>query len=203
MIIAVVDTGVALNHEDLVNKVVSGYDFVHDQIDAADDNGHGTLVASIAAADSNNSVGGTGVSWMSKIMPVKSFDSSGSGSYLTIAAGIRFAADHGARIINLSFGGASDSFILRDACHYAFERDCVLVAATGNDSGDVLFPASYDEYCIAVGASDARDLIASWSNYGPQVDVVAPGVYIFGALFSPDEPDNFQLSRGQVLNTDI
>jgi thermitase len=192
VIIAIVDTGVALNHEDLVNKIVPGYDFIHDRIDAADDNGHGTLVASIASAETNNNFGSAGVCWMSRIMPVKCFDSVGNGDYLAIAAGIRFAVDHGAQVINLSFGGENDSFILRDACRYAFENGCVLVAATGNESSDVLFPARYDAYCIAVGASDARDFIASWSNQGPQVDVVAPGVYVFGALFLPDEPDNLQ-----------
>lgn len=193
VIIAVVDTGVASDHEDLFDKVITGYDFIHDRIDAMDDNGHGTLVASIATADTDNYLGSAGVCWMSAIMPVKTFDSTGSGDYLAIAAGIRFAADHGAHILNLSFGGVDDSFILKDACRYAFERGCVLVAATGNDSTEVLFPARYDEYCIAVGASDAEDLIAPWSNRGHQVDVVAPGVFVFGALFSPDEPDNLNL----------
>jgi subtilisin family serine protease len=193
IVIAVIDSGVALYHEDLLSKVVPGYNFIEDSFDAYDDNGHGTLVASIAAAETNNSIGVAGVCWQSMIMPIKCFDSLGDGSYLAIAGGIRFAADRGARVINMSFGGESDSFILEDACQYAFSKGCVLIAATGNDGGQVLYPAQYDDYCVAVGASDATDQLADFSNFGSQVDVVAPGVDVFGALFSPDEPDNLQL----------
>lgn len=193
VVIAVIDTGVALYHQDLISKIVPGYNFVDDSFDVLDDNGHGTLVASIAAADSNNSLGVAGVCWEAMIMPVKCFDSTGNGSYLAIASGIRFAADQGAQVINMSFAGEADSFILEDACQYAFSKGCVLVAATGNDADQVLYPARYDEYCLAVGASNASDQLADFSNFGPQVDVVAPGVDIFGALFIPDEPDNFQV----------
>jgi len=193
IVIAVIDSGVALNHEDLITKVVPGYNFIEDSFDAYDDNGHGTMVASIAAAETNNSIGMAGVCWQSMIMPIKCFDSLGDGSYLAIAGGIRFAADRGAQIINMSFGGESDSFILEDACQYAFSKGCVLIAATGNDSGPVRYPAQYDDYCLAVGASNASDQLADFSNFGSQVDVVAPGVDVFGALFSPDEPDNLQL----------
>ncbi|MCK4836861.1 MAG: S8 family serine peptidase, partial [Candidatus Aminicenantes bacterium] len=127
VVIAILDTGVAVDHEDLINKMVPGYNFIDDSVDAYDDNGHGTFVASIAAADTNNSTGVAGVSWNCKIMPVKVFDSQGLGDYLTIASGIRFAADREVKILNLSFGGESDSFILRDACRYAYDRGCVLV----------------------------------------------------------------------------
>ncbi|MCK4942538.1 MAG: peptidase S8 [Candidatus Aminicenantes bacterium] len=193
IVIAVIDSGVALYHEDLITKVVPGYNFIEDSFDAYDDNGHGTLVASIAAAETNNSIGVAGVCWQSMIMPIKCFDSLGDGSYLAIAGGIRFAADRGALVINMSFGGESDSFILEDACQYAFSKGCVLIAATGNDGGQVLYPAQYDDYCVAVGASNASDQLADFSNFGSQVDVVAPGVDVFGALFSPDEPDNLRL----------
>ena len=193
VVIAVIDTGVALYHQDLSAKMVPGYNFVDDNLDTYDDNGHGTLVASIAAADSNNSIGVAGVCWGAMIMPVKCFDSVGDGSYLAIASGIRFAADQGAQIINMSFSGEAHSFILEDACQYAFLKGCVLVAATGNDGAQVLYPARYDEYCLAVGASNSSDQWADFSNFGPQVDVVAPGVDIFGALFAPDEPDNIQV----------
>jgi subtilisin family serine protease len=127
-------------------------------------------VASIAAAETNNSIGMAGVCWQSMIMPIKCFDSLGDGSYLAIAGGIRFAADRGARIINMSFGGESDSFILEDACQYAFSKGCVLIAATGNDGGPVRYPAQYDDYCLAVGASNASDQLADFSNFGSQVD---------------------------------
>jgi subtilisin family serine protease len=193
VIIAIIDTGIALYHEDLLNKIVSGYNFVNDNFDVQDDNGHGTLVASIAAAETDNDIGVAGVGWFSKIMPLKAFDKNGEGTYQDIALAIRFAAEQGAKIINLSFGNVVDSFILKDACRFAYERGCVLVAATGNTASDVLYPAQYDDYCIAVGASDAFDNIALFSNFGPAVDVVAPGVDIFGAMYSPATPGDLKL----------
>ena len=193
VVIAVLDTGIAADHEDLNSKIDPGYNFIDDSTDTNDDNGHGTFVASIAAADTNNSVGMAGVGWNCRIMPVKVLDSEGVGDYLTIAVGIRFAADQGARVLNLSFGGIYDSFILRDACGYAFGKGCILVASTGNEAADVLYPARYDSYCLAVGASDASDQIATWSNFGPEVDVAAPGHYVFGAVFLPSEPEKLNL----------
>jgi subtilisin family serine protease len=185
VIIAIVDSGVALDHEDLVNKIVPGYNFVELDTEPYDDNGHGTFVASIAAAETNNGVGIAGVSWNAKIMPIKVVNSQGLASYLAIAEGIRKAAEQGAQVINLSIGGVSPSFILEDACEYAYNLGAVLVAATGNTGSAVLYPAAYDDYCIAVGATDANDEVPDFSNYGPQVDVTAPGVEVVGAYFSP------------------
>jgi thermitase len=187
-VIAIVDTGIALAHEDLKNKLVPGYDFVNDDTDPQDDNGHGTFVASLAAAETNNGVGIAGVGWNASLLPVKVLDRQGNGSYLTIAAGIKYAADHGAKVINLSLGGDADSFILKDACQYAFDKGCSLVAAAGDGGGDaVQFPAAYNSLCTAVGACDANDALASFSNRGPQIDVVAPGVWVYGAKFNPEE----------------
>jgi len=189
IIIAIIDTGIALGHEDLKNKIVPGYDFVNDDTDAQDDNGHGTLVASLAAAETNNGIGIAGVGWNASLLPVKVLDKQGNGNYLTIAAGIKYAADHGAKVLNLSLGGNNDSFILKDACQYAFDKGCSLVAAAGDGGSDaVQFPAAYDLLCTAVGASDANDKLASFSNRGPQIDVVAPGVWVFGAAFDPARP---------------
>lgn len=189
VVVAVIDTGVAGDHEDLVGKVIPGYNFVADNDNAYDDNGHGTFVSSIVAANTNNGLGIAGVSWNSKIMPIKAMNSAGKGSYLAIAAGIRFAADHGAHIINLSIGGANPSFILEDASQYAFEKGCVIVASGGNHFGAVLYPAAYDDYCLAVAATDYRDERVQFSNFGPQIDVAAPGLDIIGAEFSPRRPD--------------
>jgi subtilisin family serine protease len=133
-----------------------------------------------------------GVAWNSLIMPVKVMDSDGNGSYLQIAAGIRYAADKGARIINLSVGGKNSSFILEDACKYAYDKDCVIIAASGNISSAVFYPAAYDNYCIAVGATDYNDEYAGFSNFGPSIDVAAPGVAVFGAVYNPKEPDNLK-----------
>lgn len=199
IIIAVVDSGVASDHEDLVNKVTAGYNFIDDNDNPYDDHGHGTFVASIAAANTNNGVGMAGVSWHAKIMPVKVMSSDGFGSYLVIAAGIRFAADQGAQIINLSIGGVNPSFILEDACQYAFDSGSLVVASTGNTGSNVLYPAAYDDYCLAVAATDHDDNWATWSNNGPQVDVAAPGWFVFGAFFSPAEPgklDNYGWGSG-------
>jgi thermitase len=188
-LIAIVDSGIALAHEDLKNKTMPGYDFVNDDADPQDDNGHGTFVASLAAAETDNGIGIAGVAWNAMLLPVKVLDSQGNGNYLTIAAGIKYAADQGAKVINLSLGGDNDSYILKDACQYAFDKGCILVAAVGDSGSEtVQFPAAYDELCLAVGASDANDDLASFSNHGLQIDVVAPGVWVFGASFNPARP---------------
>jgi subtilisin family serine protease len=192
VVIAIIDTGVFKIHEDLLRKIVPGYNFVDDNYDTEDTNGHGTFVASIAAAETNNNIGIAGISWKAKIMPVKCVGSDGTASYLAIAAAIRYAADNGAQVINLSLGGEYPSVILEDACRYAFEKGCVIVAAAGNNSGPVLYPAAYDDYCLAVAATDADDNITNWSNFGPQVDVAAPGDYVFAALYLPDNPHNYK-----------
>lgn len=193
VVIAIIDTGVFKIHEDLLRKIVPGYNFVDDNYDTDDTNGHGTFVASIAAAETNNNTGIAGVSWESKIMPVKCVGSDGTAPYLAIAAAIRYAADNGARVINLSLGGKYPSVILEDACRHAFEKGCVIVAAAGNNSAPVLYPAAYDDYCLAVAASDANDAVTNWSNFGPQVDVAAPGDYVFAALYLPDDPHNYKV----------
>lgn len=192
VVIAVIDTGVALNHEDLKNKMFAGYNFLAPASPPQDDEGHGTLVASVAAAETHNHIGIAGVCWKAKIMPLKVLDSSGQGNDLDIATAIQYAADHGAKVINMSLGGPGASFVLQDACRYAYEKGLVLVAATGNESSAVDYPAAFDAYVLAVGASDANDQLAGFSNYGPEVDVVAPGIWILGAYFDPDNPTDMQ-----------
>ena len=180
MIIAIIDTGVDLAHPDLSAKIVSsGYDFANDDDDATDDHWHGTHVAGIAAADTGNAAGIAGVAWNCKILPVKVTDSTGDGYYSWIIDAIIWAVDEGADVINLSMGGEYDDAFLEDACKYAYDRGVVVVAASGNDGvSGVLYPAAYDDYVLAVAASDYNDEIASWSNSGPEVDVAAPGVWI-------------------------
>ena len=188
-IIAVIDTGVDFDHEDLKNKIVPGYDFVNDRVEARDDHGHGTLVSSIAAAETGNEIGVAGVAPNAMIMPVKAVDKWGGASYVTLATAMRFAADNGATVINMSLGGRSPSFILEDAARYAYEKGCVLACAAGNHASPVIFPAGYDDYCLAVTASDPNDEIPSWCSYGPEVDVAAPGVDVMGAYYSRYQPD--------------
>lgn len=175
--IAIIDTGVDLTHPDLSSKIVSGYDYVNNDADPSDDEGHGTHVASIAAAASNNSEGIAGLSWGAKIMPLKVLDSSGSGTLSNVAQGIQWAADHGAQIINLSLGGSSSSSTLQDAVTYAYNAGALLVAAAGNEyeSGNpTSYPAAYD-HVLAVAATTDTDGHASYSNSGSYVDVAAPG----------------------------
>ncbi|MBM4459080.1 MAG: hypothetical protein FJ011_15180 [Chloroflexi bacterium] len=177
VIIAFVDTGVDLGHPDLAAKIVPGHDFVNDDESAQDDEGHGTHVAGIAAAVSDNGVGVTGVSWGARIMPVKALDSSGSGYTSDVVAGITWAADRGARIINLSLGGPGASTALQDAVNYAFVKGALIVAAAGNEysSGSpTIYPAACQNV-IGVAATNDQDGHASYSSAGSWVDVAAPG----------------------------
>lgn len=195
-IIAIVDTGIMSTHEDLTGKLVTGLNCLDgaNPSDTQDDHGHGTLVASVAAANTNNMVGGAGVSWGSRLMPIKVMDANGMGTEQDAADGIIWAADHGARIINLSLGTYDDVQALHDAVDYAWNHGCVVVAASGNNESSAMFyPAAY-ERCIAVGATNesrVRCSPADWgvdedgnpqgSNYGSYLDVVAPGNNILGA----------------------
>ncbi len=195
--IAVVDTGVLKTHPDLSAKVIGGYDFANKDSDATDDNGHGTHVAGIAAAATNNSTGIAGVAWNCLIMPVKVLDAYGSGEWFDVADGIVYAADQGANVINLSLGGYFYSKTLHSATNYALEKNCVVVAATGNDGANLIsFPAAYPGV-IAVGATEETTVgsnkvegRANFSNYGygnmeegGSLDVVAPGVDILSTYF--------------------
>jgi subtilisin family serine protease len=177
-IIAVLDTGVSYNHPDLSGKVLQGYNFVSGNNNAADDHGHGTLVAGAATASSNNGVGVAGVAWKNLILPVKVLDASGSGSHSAIANGITYAADQGARVINLSLGSSSGSRTLENAVKYAWGKNSLLVAAAGNNGNNVLFyPAAYANV-LGVSALNSNDLLPSWSSYGSHVSLSAPGVNI-------------------------
>jgi thermitase len=177
--IAIVDTGVDMLHPDLKNKIKSpGRDFVNDDSDATDDNGHGTMVAGIAAADTNNNAGIAGVAWNCRVLPVKVIAADGGGYYDWIVSGIRWAVDNGASVINMSIGGEDTADSLRDAVKYAHDKGVVVCAAAGNGNSAVLYPAAYDAYVLAVAATDYNDARAAFSNFGSQVDVAAPGVRI-------------------------
>jgi subtilisin family serine protease len=181
VVIGFLDTGVDMSHLELASKVVStGRDFVNDDLDATDDNSHGTWTAGIAAAETNNNQGIAGVAWNCKILPVKVMDADGNGYYDELIEGLIWAADNGAKVVSVSAGGDVDDPALKAACQYAYEKNIVVVAAAGNDGTTVAYPAAYDDYVLAVGATDYNDEVASFSNPGPQVDVAAPGVWILG-----------------------
>ncbi|WNB92412.1 S8 family peptidase [Bacillus sp. NEB1478] len=180
--IAVVDTGVDYNHPDLEGKVIKGHDFVADDENPIDENEHGTHVAGIAAANTNNGVGVAGLAPKASILAVRVLDAEGSGSLDDVAQGIRYAADQGAQVINLSLGGNLGTKTLEDAVNYAWNKGSVVVAAAGN-SGVALpsYPAYY-ENAIAVAATDQNDQKASFSNFGTWVDIAAPGVDIYSTI---------------------
>jgi subtilisin family serine protease len=175
VIIAVLDTGVQSNHPDLKDKLIAGKNIVDGDAAPNDDVGHGTHVAGIIGASVNNGEGVAGVSWYNKIMPVKVLDSSGAGSTYSVAQGIIWAVDHGAKVINMSLGNYAQADFLHDAIKYAYERDVVLIAASGNDNTERPgYPAAYPEV-FAVAATNNNKEKASFSNYGDYIDVAAPG----------------------------
>ncbi len=173
--VAVIDTGITQG-PDLANTCFEGgYDFVNGDGDASDDNAHGTHVAGTIAQRTNNGVGVAGVAYNACLMPIKVLDSGGSGTYADIIAGIYYAADNGAHVINMSLGGSYDSYLMEEAVDYAYNKDVVIVAAAGNDYRQKIgYPASYKNV-IAVGATRFDDTKAAYSNYGRDLDIVAPG----------------------------
>ncbi|MFD2702193.1 S8 family peptidase [Paenibacillus shunpengii] len=178
VIVAVIDTGVDLDHPDLEGQLVEGYNVIDGEAEPYDDVGHGTHVAGIVSAKVNNNEGVAGMTWYNKIMPVKVLDQSGSGTSYAVAEGIIWATDHGAKVINMSLGNYADAEFLHDAIKYAYDHDVVLIAATGNDNTERPgYPAAYPEV-FAVSATDASMKRADFSNYGDYVDVMAPGASI-------------------------
>jgi subtilisin family serine protease len=181
VVVCVVDTGIDTSHPDLLGQVIGGQNFVvsRGRIDPTrykDDNGHGTHVSGTIAALDNN-IGVVGVAPEAKLLAMKVLNSKGSGSYSAIAEGIRACISKGAHVISMSLGGSSDSTTLHSAISDAATAGIVIVAAAGNESGPVSYPAKYSEV-LAVSATDSSNKIASFSNTGPEVDYAAPGVAV-------------------------
>ncbi len=176
--IAVLDTGIKEDHEDLQGKVTKRANYTTSSTNS-DVQGHGTHVAGSAAALTNNAKGVAGTCPGCTLHNVKVLGDTGSGYYDWISKGITWAADNGANVINMSLGGSTDSSSIRTAVDYARSKGVVVVAAAGNDNTSTQFyPAAYTNV-IAVGATDKTDAKASFSNYGSSwVDVAAPGVSI-------------------------
>ena len=172
--VAVIDTGVCMSHEDLVGRVLdNGYDFVEDDNDPEDIFGHGCSVAGIIAANIDNGIGIAGFAPNSSILPVRVLGPSGSGSMADVAAGIVYAADEGADIINLSLGSMVGSQVTKDAVDYAAEKGVTVIASAGNSGGTLPgYPARY-ENVVAVGAVDPNGARSSFSNKGGEI--WAPG----------------------------
>ena len=188
VIVAVIDTGVSPTHPDLQGILVNGYNFVSNNADTADNYGHGTHVAGIIDADTNNSIGVAGVNWgglfSTKVMPIKVLNSNGRGNDYWIAEGIVYAVKHGAKVINMSLGGTNLSYTEQNACQYAYDNGVTLVAAAGNDASNILdYPAAFSTV-IPVAAVGPDNALAYYSNYTSDV-ICAPG----GVMYYPRDPN--------------
>lgn len=204
IVVAVIDTGIDYLHEDLRDNIwrnereipnngldddgngfvddAFGYDFVSRDSDPFDDNNHGTHVAGIVGARGNNGLGIAGVCWQVSLMPVKTLDEDGNGTVADAIAGIHYAVRNGARIINASWALGEKSRALEEAAQFAADSGVLFVAAAGNSRTDApTYPAAFDSV-LAVAASDERDNRAPFSNFGPAVDLAAPGMNIFSTL---------------------
>jgi len=198
IVIAVLDTGVSPTHPELRGRVLPGFDFVNNDDDPRDDDGHGTFTAGVAAAEGNNGIGVAGMCWQCRILPVKVLNRRGRGNDAAIAAGIRFAVDHGARIITMSFGGPDDSRVLREAVTYALERNVLLVAASGNGQAEgniPNYPAAYPGV-LAVSATGPDDAIMGFSTTGDFVDLAAPGASVWSTLWRRTTGDTYGFADG-------
>ncbi len=198
--IAILDSGIDQTHPDLMGKIAANINFTGS--DSVDDRyGHGTHVAGIAAANTNNAVGVAGVGNQSSLMNVKVLGDDGYGAYSWIANGIIWAATNGANVINMSLGNSLKSSTLESAVNYAWTKGTVIVAAAGNSANpSKTYPAYYTN-CIAVAATTNNDVKASFSSYGSWVDVAAPGENIYSTF--PDHPFYLQTVYGRSNNYDF
>jgi thermitase len=186
VILAVVDSGVNASHSDLNGRVLAGYDFVNNDSDPQDDHGHGTHISGIIAAVANNEIGVAGVCPLCSILPVKVLDSSNTGAWSNVAAGIVYAVDNGAGVINLSLGGSSNTQVMQDAINYATEKGVLVVAAAGNSRSEEYFYPAALENVLAVSATRQDDTRWSLSNFGSWIDISAPGYAIFSTYHALD-----------------
>jgi len=202
-VVAVIDSGIDSDHYELKDKIIGGYNFLNEMNpeDTEDQSGHGTSVAGIITAEINNNYGIAGICPTCKIMPVKACSESGACTLFNIANSISYAVDNGADIVNLSLGGHfdADSYtakVLYSLANYARSKNVLLVAAAGNENtdGSNYYPAALPNV-ISVAATDDNDLRAPFSNYGPKVNVSAPGVDIFSTVI-----DGFDYVSGTSIS---
>ncbi len=179
VIIAVLDSGINTAHPEFQGRLLPGYDIVNDDADPTDDHGHGTHTAGIIAAGIDNSLGMAGICPECSILPVKVLNQNNAGTWAGVAAGILYATDHGARVINLSLGASVSSNTLEAAVEYAIAHDVLIVAAAGNMGVDRNFYPAALEGVVAVSATDATNQRWSLSNMGDYIDLAAPGYAVY------------------------
>jgi subtilisin len=177
--VAIIDTGVDYNHPDLTANYLGGYDYVNSDSNPMDDHSHGTHVAGTVLGIDND-IGVLGAAPNAGFYALKAADASGYVSYSDLIASIDWAVKNNADVITMSLGGSYSSS-LKTACDNAYANGVVVVAAAGNSGGSVIYPAGYDSV-IAVAATDSNDNRASWSSYGSQVELSAPGVSIYSTM---------------------
>lgn len=188
VIVAVLDSGADMNQPDLAGRLLPGYDFVNGTASVTDDFGHGTAVCGTVAADGNNGIGVAGVAYGCSLIPVKVMDSSGFAAYSTIANGINYAVENGARVINLSIAGSDSSDTLQQAIDYAWSNNVVLVAAAGNAATNTpMYPAACN-HVLGVSATAQDDSLAYFSSYGTFVGISAPGMMIWTTQDDTNNP---------------
>lgn len=218
LIVAILDSGAKLDHPEFSGRIwlntnenqngtdtdsnnyiddINGWDFVNNDNDPTDDHGHGTNVAGIALASGNNNIGYAGVNWNSKIMICKILDNNNSGYYSWWAEAIYYAVDNGASVINMSVGGNGSSTLLENAINYAYNNNVPVVVSTGNQNSVIQYPAKYTN-AFAIGSTNSDDTrsvpffwsTTSGSNYGPELDFVAPGNFMYGLSYSSNTDYN-------------
>ena len=191
--VAVLDTGVDYTHPDLAGKIIKGPDYVDSDFDPKDEHGHGTHVTGIIVAGLNNQQGIAGLAPQVHVMAIRVLDAKGSGSLFRIAKGIAYAANNGARVINLSLGSPPGGFIMKSLANflasYAERKGALIVAAAGNAGGAIGYPAAASKF-LSVGAVNQQNYLASFSNRGPELGVVAPGVDILSTFPTYDVTTN-------------
>ena len=199
VMIAVIDSGVDLDHPEFATRILEGYDFIGDDTEAEDDYGHGTQVAGVAAAAANNDTGIAGLAWDAQILPVKVLDSQGHGVSSNLTCALYWVADNGADIVNISIISFGPSFGMQSAVNYATNEGVLIFAAAGNlfeNGNPVTYPAAHDGV-TAVGATNREDGHAWFSSAGSFVDIAAPGVSIYSPF--PPTHDEYRSVYGTSL----
>jgi subtilisin family serine protease len=197
MLIALVDTGVQADHPDLADRIAGGWNVYDDNSDFGDAMGHGTAVAGVIAAVADNELGVAGVTWNNPILAIRAADKEGTSTSRHLAAGILYAVGQGARIINISFAPLQSNSIVKSAAVNAANRGSLVVMSAGN-SGRTYPAIGYDQ-SLFVGAITATDQLASFSDEGPFVDLVAPG----SAIRSTALNGGYRLSSGTSFSAPI
>ncbi|AOV08770.1 S8 family peptidase [Sporosarcina ureilytica] len=200
--VAVIDTGIDQNHPELKSQILPPYNAANPAAGQALDI-HGTHVAGIIGAAMNNGIGGHGVSPNAKILPIDVFNGEWGASDYVLAEAIMYAIEKDADVINMSLGGYFESSIFKEAVQQAIDAGITVVAAAGNEETDEYsIPASYDGV-ISVGAIDRNKNLAYFSNYGPSVNLVAPGVDVYSAIFNPLKGSSFMEASGTSMASPV